>query len=673
MTTKLALTDLANGQANYLNGNTTFAQLNQLVQAGVVDKDLAAPPGSPADEALYIVASSPTGLWSGQAGKLAYWLSALGVWTFITPREGFLVHVNDEDLYYKYDGSAWGVFSGGGMANPMTTAGDLIVGGSAGVPTRLAIGGTDGFVLTRVAGAVAWAAATGGMSNPMTSTGDLIIGGSSGTPTRLAASTNGYVLTLVSGVPAWQAAGGGGFTGGTLSSALNEAPIVTIASSSTVNIGAAAANTISVSGTTTITAFDTIASGALRRVIFQGALTLTHNATSLILPTAANIVTAADDVAEFVSLGSGNWRCTGYTRKNGQALVAGGGLTGFTESLNTAAPNATVNTAALTVTGGTTNADAAWVAKGTGATLAQIPDSATTGGSKRGQYATDLQKARANAAQVASGNYSFIGGGQNGTADAIYATLVGGLTNYAAGQYSFVGGGQSVTANGNWSCCPGGTSNTVNGDYGVVGGGQSNSTAGGWSVSAGGNGNAASGAYSGIGGGQSNTASGQWSYIPGGAYATTRGIQGMEARANGRFSAQGDAQRGRLIHRQATTNATATAATADTNAAGTTNQFVLPNNCAFSFSGKVVARDSSAGNAARWTVDGLIKRGANAAATSIVGTPTVTQNFADAGATGWVVAVSADTTNGALTVTVTGAASTNIKWVADIETVEVVG
>lgn len=51
--------------------------------------------------------------------------------------------------------------SGGGMTNPMTTAGDLIVGGASGAPTRLA-GGTDGHVLTRVAGANAWAAPTGG-------------------------------------------------------------------------------------------------------------------------------------------------------------------------------------------------------------------------------------------------------------------------------------------------------------------------------------------------------------------------------------------------------------------------------------------------------------------------------------------------------------------------------
>ncbi len=129
----------------------------------------------------------------------------------------------------------------------------------------------------------------------------------------------------------------GTFTGGTLTSALNEAPIVTLASAGTVNIGAAAANTTSISGTTTITAFDTIASGAIRRLVFEGILTLTHNATSLILPTGASIATAAGDVAEFVSLGAGNWRCTGYERASGQALVGASGFQPLDSDLTTIA------------------------------------------------------------------------------------------------------------------------------------------------------------------------------------------------------------------------------------------------------------------------------------------------------------------------------------------------
>ncbi|MFA5941409.1 MAG: hypothetical protein WC809_18810 [Sinimarinibacterium sp.] len=113
---------------------------------------------------------------------------------------------------------------------------------------------------------------------------------------------------------------GAAFTGGTLTSPLNYAPTDTIASATTTDIGAADSNYISITGTTTITGLGTIAAGALRFVTFAGALLLTHNATSLILPGGANITTAAGDSAAFVSLGSGNWRCLVYTKANGYAV-----------------------------------------------------------------------------------------------------------------------------------------------------------------------------------------------------------------------------------------------------------------------------------------------------------------------------------------------------------------
>lgn len=110
------------------------------------------------------------------------------------------------------------------------------------------------------------------------------------------------------------------YGGGTLVTALNHAPAVTLASTTTTNIGAAAANAITITGTTTIAAFDTIADGAVRVLTFAAALTLTHNATSLILPGGANITTAAGDVAIFLSLGAGNWRCIAYQRASGTVL-----------------------------------------------------------------------------------------------------------------------------------------------------------------------------------------------------------------------------------------------------------------------------------------------------------------------------------------------------------------
>jgi hypothetical protein len=103
--------------------------------------------------------------------------------------------------------------------------------------------------------------------------------------------------------------------GDAMTGALEWAPIVTLASAATTNIGTAASNVVQITGTTTITALGTAASGAERTVIFAGALTLTHNATSLILPSATNITTVAGDTAKFVSLGSGNWKCIAFSRQ----------------------------------------------------------------------------------------------------------------------------------------------------------------------------------------------------------------------------------------------------------------------------------------------------------------------------------------------------------------------
>jgi len=100
--------------------------------------------------------------------------------------------------------------------------------------------------------------------------------------------------------------------GDTLEGALEGAPSVTLASAVTTDIGAANSNTIVVTGVETITALGVAADGARRVVTFLGELTLSHDAVSLILPGAANLLTTAGDVAEFLSLGGGNWRCIGY-------------------------------------------------------------------------------------------------------------------------------------------------------------------------------------------------------------------------------------------------------------------------------------------------------------------------------------------------------------------------
>ena len=82
----------------------------------------------------------------------------------------------------------------------------------------------------------------------------------------------------------------------------------TVASAATTDLGASDETILTVSGTTTITAFGTVSAGIWKFVTFSGALTLTHNATSLILLGGANRTTVAGDCGLYVSLGSGNWK-----------------------------------------------------------------------------------------------------------------------------------------------------------------------------------------------------------------------------------------------------------------------------------------------------------------------------------------------------------------------------
>jgi hypothetical protein len=77
-----------------------------------------------------------------------------------------------------------------------------------------------------------------------------------------------------------------------------------------------------VTGTTNFAAF-TVVAGRRFTVQFDGILTMTHHATTLDLPGAANITTAAGDVAEFFATGTNTVQCVNYTRADGTAVVAG--------------------------------------------------------------------------------------------------------------------------------------------------------------------------------------------------------------------------------------------------------------------------------------------------------------------------------------------------------------
>jgi hypothetical protein len=173
---------------------------------------------------------------------------------------------------------------------------------------------------------------------------------------------------------------------------------------------------------------------------------------------------------------------------------------------------------------GTTNAQPLVIRVGNQETFRFNPPGATApawsiqrgGGNQRGLHAVDLQSARSAATQVASGDYSVIGGGQDNTASGLYATVGGGYLNTASGLAATVGGGYQNSASGYSATVGGGWSNTASDDYATVGGGYLNTASGELATVGGGYLNTASGDRATVGGGEGNTASGRYSAIPGG-------------------------------------------------------------------------------------------------------------------------------------------------------------
>ncbi|MFC1733614.1 hypothetical protein ACFL6I_25225 [candidate division KSB1 bacterium] len=87
-------------------------------------------------------------------------------------------------------------------------------------------------------------------------------------------------------------------------------------------------NYFDVTGTTTITSINTTGGiGTIIKLHFDSALIFTHHATNLILPSGANITTAAGDEVEVIEYAGGQYRCTGYTKATGEAVIVGGSAT----------------------------------------------------------------------------------------------------------------------------------------------------------------------------------------------------------------------------------------------------------------------------------------------------------------------------------------------------------
>jgi hypothetical protein len=296
--------------------NDAMRRLDALVQIIVQDRDLASPPGSPSDGQCWIVASSPTGAWAGHTNHVLAWQD--NAWRSYVPKVGWRAYVVDEGKLLTWSGSAWG--EGASIIDSLQNMVLFGLGTTADSTNPLSAKLNN----------TLWAAKT------------VAEGGDGNLRYKLskesAAKTLSFLLqTNFSGRAELGLTGDDDFhfkvspDGTTWAEALtisrNNGGIrflaaeTDVASAATCDIGSAANLKVQITGTTTITSFGTVAH-AVRLLRFAGALTLTYNATSLILPTGNNITTAAGDTCVAVSDPSGNWRVRSYQKADGTFLVA---------------------------------------------------------------------------------------------------------------------------------------------------------------------------------------------------------------------------------------------------------------------------------------------------------------------------------------------------------------
>lgn len=147
---------------------------------------------------------------------------------------------------------------------------------------------------------------------------------------------------------------------------------------------------------------------------------------------------------------------------------------------------------------------------------------------------------------------------------------------------------------------------------------------------------------------------------------TATRIVGSQCFANGKFATAGDAQNVNMVFRAITTNSTP----ADLFVDGSSVRGVLVDNSQWLFRIDVTGRRTDAtGGSAGYTFTGVIKRDSGVATAGIVGS--VSKTVVAETNSAWDCNITADTTNGAIKITVTGENAKTIRWVASAYITEV--
>ncbi len=275
---------------------------------------------------------------------------------------------------------------------------------------------------------------------------------------------------------------------------------------------------------------------------------------------------------------------------------------------------------------------------------------------------------------TAVGYNSYAAGASNATAltnsrasgaDSFAAAIANNTSSYGATGSNSVAIGNLAKASGNYSTAIGDTAQATGLNSVCIGDAVASGRG---AIVIDGEGSSTHSGSRGVSIGYSSTGTADYSVVLGFS-ADDQGVKSRFAFSGSSFNNDGDSQQGMFPLRLATTDATPAALTTDGGAASTNNQVILPNNSAYAFHGTIVARQqASQGTAcAAWKIEGLIRREGSAGTTVLVNSATTVLDNTPA----WGMALSADTTNGGLKIEVTGAASTNIRWVATINTSEV--
>ena len=134
-TPRAGLPFIAAAQAQkHVTHNEALAELDALLGARFLDRDLASPPASPAEGDAYLVKSPATDAWAGKDGKIAFCLD--GGWRFFAPFAGLVATVIDESRFIAFDGSAWNDYA---AYVPLDNVSQLGVNTSADVTNKLAV------------------------------------------------------------------------------------------------------------------------------------------------------------------------------------------------------------------------------------------------------------------------------------------------------------------------------------------------------------------------------------------------------------------------------------------------------------------------------------------------------------------------------------------------------